>query len=66
MIFIHHCSCLIARNLMNGMKTCAEVFYVMNSENKLSSQRGDGTNSVIDGFSKVDGNEIMVSIVKFS
>lgn len=51
---------------MNGMKTCAEVFYVMNSENKLSSQRGDGTNLMIDGFSKVDGNEIMVSIVKFS
>lgn len=50
---------------MNGMKTCAEVFYVMNSENKFS-QRGDGTNSMIDGFSKVDGNEIMVSIVKFS
>lgn len=51
---------------MNGMKTCAEVYYVMNSENKLSSQRGDGTNSMIDGFSKVDGNEIMVSIAKIS
>ncbi|KVH92510.1 SET domain-containing protein [Cynara cardunculus var. scolymus] len=50
-------SCLIARNLMNGMKTCAEVFYAMNcSENKLSSQGGDGTNSLGDG-SRIDSNE---------
>ncbi|KAI3669805.1 hypothetical protein L6452_41224 [Arctium lappa] len=50
-------SCLIARNLMNGMKTCAEVFYAMNcSENKLSSQGGDGLNSLGDG-SRIDSNE---------
>ncbi|GJT36880.1 SET domain-containing protein [Tanacetum coccineum] len=49
-------SCLIARNLMNGMKTCAEVFFAMNSsENKLSSQGGDGT-GFLDG-SRIDGNE---------
>lgn len=50
-------SCLIARNLMNGMKTCAEVFYAMNSsENKLSSQGGDNTNIFGDG-SRIDSNE---------
>ncbi|KAK9067044.1 hypothetical protein SSX86_014368 [Deinandra increscens subsp. villosa] len=49
-------SCLVARNLMNGMKTCAEVFYAMNcSENKLSSQGGDGTNFLGDG-SRNDSN----------
>ncbi|KAL4582261.1 hypothetical protein LXL04_006805 [Taraxacum kok-saghyz] len=51
-------SCLIARNLMNGMKTCSEVYYAMNSsENKLSSQ-GDGTNSLGDG-SRIDSNDNM-------
>ena len=46
---------------MNGMKTCAEVFYAMNcSENKLSSQGGDGTNSLGDG-SRIDSNENTVS-----
>lgn len=50
-------SCLIARNLMNGMKTCAEVFYAMNcSENKLSSQGGDGSSFLGDG-SRIDSNE---------
>ncbi|CAH1434856.1 unnamed protein product [Lactuca virosa] len=52
-------SCLIARNLMNNMKTCSEVFYAMNSsENKLSSQGGDGTSSLGDG-SRIDSNENM-------
>ncbi|KAD4888180.1 hypothetical protein E3N88_20253 [Mikania micrantha] len=49
-------SCLIARNLMNGLKTCAEVFYAMNcSENKLSSQGGDSSNFLGDG-SRIDSN----------
>ncbi|KAJ0754117.1 putative [histone H3]-lysine(4) N-trimethyltransferase chromatin remodeling SET family [Helianthus annuus] len=49
-------SCLIARNLMNGMKTCAEVFNAMNcSENKLSSLGGDSTNFLSDG-SRIDSN----------
>ncbi|KAI3785086.1 hypothetical protein L1987_44198 [Smallanthus sonchifolius] len=49
-------SCFIARNLMNGLKTCAEVFYAMNcSENKLSSQGGDSTNFLGDG-SRIDSN----------
>ena len=47
---------------MNGMKTCSEVFQLMNwSENKLSSQSGDGKNSLVEGCPKVDGNENMVS-----
>nr|XP_043617149.1 histone-lysine N-methyltransferase CLF isoform X2 [Erigeron canadensis] len=52
-------SCLIARNLMNGMKTCAEVFFAMNSsENKLSSLSGDGISYLADG-SRIDSNENM-------
>ncbi|KAG5535605.1 hypothetical protein RHGRI_023387 [Rhododendron griersonianum] len=51
-------SCLIARNLMNGMKTCSEVFQYMNcSENGIFSQAGDGADSLLDGFSKVDCND---------
>lgn len=48
---------------MNGLKTCAEVFYAMNSsENKLSSQGGDGINFLNDG-SRIDGNENTVSLI---
>ncbi|KAG2724385.1 hypothetical protein I3843_01G015600 [Carya illinoinensis] len=51
-------SCLIARNLLNGMKTCWEVFQYMNcSESKLSCQAGDGANSLIEGYSK-GNNEV--------
>ncbi|KAI3726301.1 hypothetical protein L1987_66098 [Smallanthus sonchifolius] len=57
-------SCLIARNLMNGLKTCAEVFYAMNcSENKLSSQGGDITNFLGDG-SRIDSNGNMGTTLK--
>lgn len=50
-------SCLIARNVMNGLKTCSEVFQFMNhSENKLSEE-GNGLNSLAEGSSKGDGNE---------
>lgn len=53
-------SCLIARNLLNGMKTCWEVFQYMNcSESKLSCQAGDGANSLVEGYSKVDLNGTM-------
>ncbi|XP_043714027.1 histone-lysine N-methyltransferase EZ1-like isoform X2 [Telopea speciosissima] len=46
-------SCLIARNLLNGMKTCAEVFQYMSfTENKLFSGSGDGKNSLVEGHSK--------------
>lgn len=51
-------SCLIARNLMNGWKTCLEVFKYMNrSENKLFSKVGDGANADADGYMKTDGSE---------
>ncbi|XP_052195897.1 histone-lysine N-methyltransferase CLF isoform X2 [Diospyros lotus] len=51
-------SCLISRNLMNGMKTCSEVFLYMNcSENRLCSRPGDGMNSLLEGYSKLDGGE---------
>ncbi|KAL3525678.1 hypothetical protein ACH5RR_014050 [Cinchona calisaya] len=53
-------SCLIARNLMNGLKTCWEVFLYMNSyENKLLSQAGDVSNALIEGYFKADGKETM-------
>ncbi|KAM0970743.1 hypothetical protein ACFX15_018178 [Malus domestica] len=46
-------SCLIARNLLNGMKTCWEVFQYMNySESKISCQAGDAANSLVEGYSK--------------
>lgn len=44
-------SCLIARNLLNGLKTCWEVFqYMTGSDDK--SQAGDGG----EGYSKFDLN----------
>ncbi|XP_057768934.1 histone-lysine N-methyltransferase CLF [Salvia miltiorrhiza] len=50
-------SCLIARNLMSGLKSCSEIFkYMHNSENKLFSRDGDGM-VLADGCLKADGNE---------
>lgn len=50
-------SCLIARNLLNGLKTCWEVFQHMTcSENKLFCQAGDAANSLLEGYSKFDFN----------
>lgn len=47
---------------MNGMKTCSEVFQLLNhSENKQSSEAGNGLDSLAEGYSKGDGNENMVS-----
>ncbi|CAA7409796.1 unnamed protein product [Spirodela intermedia] len=46
-------SCLIARNLLSGMKTCSEVFQYMNLiENKATYRAGDGTNSHAEGHNK--------------
>ncbi|XP_062101951.1 histone-lysine N-methyltransferase CLF isoform X2 [Humulus lupulus] len=46
-------SCLIARNLMSGMKTCWEVFQHMNHfDAKMSGQAGDAANSLVEGYSK--------------
>ncbi|KAI3878644.1 hypothetical protein MKW92_041504 [Papaver armeniacum] len=49
-------SCLIARNLLSGMKTCAEVFQYMSfTENKLCN-RADGSNSA-EGQTPGDRND---------
>ncbi|PON67154.1 Histone-lysine N-methyltransferase, EZ [Trema orientale] len=46
-------SCLIARNLLSGMKTCWEVFQYMNHfDTKMSGQAGDAANSLVEGYSK--------------
>ncbi|WMV17091.1 hypothetical protein MTR67_010476 [Solanum verrucosum] len=52
-------SCMIARNLLNGLKTCWEVFqYMNNSENKLSLV-SDGVNGMFQGSFKGDGHTIV-------
>lgn len=54
---------MIARNLLNGLKTCWEVFqYMNNSENKLSLV-SDGVNGMFQGSFKGDGHTVMVSIL---
>ncbi|KAJ6774401.1 HISTONE-LYSINE N-METHYLTRANSFERASE E(Z) [Salix purpurea] len=53
-------SCLIARNLLNGLKTCWEVFqYMTRSENRLACEAGDA-GTLGEGFSKFDLNGTMV------
>ncbi|XP_019067511.1 hstone-lysine N-methyltransferase EZ3 isoform X1 [Solanum lycopersicum] len=52
-------SCMIARNLLNGLKTCWEVFQYMNNfENKLSLV-SDGMNGIFQGSFKGDGHTIV-------
>ncbi|KAM3252735.1 histone-lysine N-methyltransferase CLF [Capsicum annuum] len=52
-------SCMIARNLLNGLKTCWEVFqYMNNSENKLLLV-SEGVNGMLEGSFKSDGHTIM-------
>ncbi|KAI4314982.1 hypothetical protein L6164_027836 [Bauhinia variegata] len=51
-------SCLIARNLLNGLKTCWEVFQYINcNEGKMSGPAGDAANSLVEGYSK-GNNEV--------
>lgn len=46
-------SCLIARNLLSGMKTCMDVFQYMNFiENKGTCRAVDGSNSLCEGHAK--------------
>ncbi|XP_011008519.1 PREDICTED: histone-lysine N-methyltransferase CLF-like isoform X1 [Populus euphratica] len=53
-------SCLIARNLLNGLKTCWEVFqYMTRSENRLACEAGDA-GTLGEGYSKFDFNGTMV------
>lgn len=59
------CSCLIARNLMSGLKSCSEIFkYMHHSEKKIFSRDGDGM-ALADGCLKADGNETVVSLFVF-
>lgn len=48
-------SCLIARNVLNGLKTCAEVAdYIRCNESSMQRLAGDGLVSWSDGTGKVD------------
>ncbi|XP_047950602.1 histone-lysine N-methyltransferase CLF [Salvia hispanica] len=50
-------SCLIARNLMSGLKSCSEIFkYMHRSENRIITRDGDGM-VLSDGCLKADGTE---------
>ncbi|CAA0840978.1 Histone-lysine N-methyltransferase CLF [Striga hermonthica] len=51
-------SCLIARNLMSGLKTCSEIFKYMHRSDKKMSQDDDGM-ILPDGCLKADVNEIV-------
>ena len=62
MVFFCLYSCLIARNLLSGMKSCWEVYQYMNhSVSKMSCQAGDAANSLVEGYSKVRFNGTLVS-----
>ncbi|KAL7141418.1 hypothetical protein ABFS83_08G051300 [Erythranthe nasuta] len=50
-------SCLIARNLMSGLKSCSEIFkYMHHSEKKMFSRDGEGM-TLADGCLEEDVNE---------
>ncbi|XP_065874455.1 histone-lysine N-methyltransferase CLF isoform X2 [Euphorbia lathyris] len=49
-------SCFIARNLLNGLKTCSEVFRYMVCSENLGCQVGDAANPHGEGYSKFDFN----------
>ncbi|RWW09612.1 hypothetical protein GW17_00026891 [Ensete ventricosum] len=47
-------SCLIARNLLSGMKTCVEVFQYMNHiQDNATYRAADGAISLVEGHGKV-------------
>ncbi|GAB2231720.1 hypothetical protein Droror1_Dr00010732 [Drosera rotundifolia] len=49
-------SCLIARNLLNGLKTCLDVYQYMNHlDNPLSCQVGDGSTKADNELMGVEG-----------
>ena len=57
--FVFHDSCLIARNLLNGLKTCWEVFqYITRSENRLACEAG-GAGTLGEGYSKFDSGTVV-------
>ncbi|XP_020578627.1 histone-lysine N-methyltransferase EZ1 [Phalaenopsis equestris] len=46
-------SCLIARNLLSGLKTCLEVYRHLNYiENKAMHRAADGSHSLVEGHAK--------------
>ncbi|KAL6530151.1 hypothetical protein OROMI_028796 [Orobanche minor] len=52
-------SCLIARNLMSGLKSCSEIFkYMHRSDKKMFRLEDDGM-TLVDGSLKADVNEIV-------
>lgn len=58
-------SCLIARNLLNGLKSCSETFkYMHRSDANLFAQNGEGMDPA-DINSNADGNETAVSYFIF-
>ena len=62
-VFVFHDSCLIARNLLNGLKTCWEVFqYITHSENGLACEAGDA-GTLGEGYSKFDCSGTVVRIL---
>lgn len=53
-------SCFIARNLLNGLKTCSEIGeYIHRNESTMQWAAGDGPNSQSDGNGKVDRSDAM-------
>ncbi|XP_057821616.2 histone-lysine N-methyltransferase CLF [Cryptomeria japonica] len=50
-------SCLISRNLLNGLKTCSEIAEYIRSNEFLIHVVGDGLNSRSDGNGKADGGD---------
>ncbi|XP_074344804.1 histone-lysine N-methyltransferase EZA1 isoform X2 [Apium graveolens] len=52
-------SCLIARNLLPGLKTCLEVFTYMNHDVAAMSQGStNASNSFFDGDGSIDANKL--------
>ncbi|PKU85579.1 histone-lysine N-methyltransferase EZ1 isoform X1 [Dendrobium catenatum] len=46
-------SCLIARNLLSGLKTCMEIYHYLNFiENKAMYCASDGSHSLVEGHAK--------------
>jgi hypothetical protein len=51
------CSCLIARNLLGGMKTCSDIFqYMKYTDNSSASGDLNGLDSLADGHIEVGFN----------
>lgn len=58
-MFIYSCSCLIARNLLSGLKTCAEVSNYMFEDKGAIPSRPLFSNSTMEDSEKVDGDYLV-------